>query len=110
MEINKIQSNKRFSDILDISIGKKNFRIDDLKRDYMSILCNSIVRRLQDKTQVFPLDKNDFIRTRLTHSLEVSTIAEQLGIMINQDNDNRYYYHRHDCGPDAHGCAIVCLS
>lgn len=86
MEINKIQSNKRFSDILDISIGKKNFRIDDLKRDYMSILCNSIVRRLQDKTQVFPLDKNDFIRTRLTHSLEVSTIAEQLGIMINQDN------------------------
>lgn len=32
----------------------------------------------QDKTQVFPLDKSDFIRTRLTHSIEVSTIAGSL--------------------------------
>ena len=33
----------------------------------------------------FPLDKSDFVRTRLTHSLEVSTIARQLGIMITQN-------------------------
>lgn len=37
---------------------------------------------LSADTQVFPLDKSDFVRTRLTHSLEVSTIARQLGIMI----------------------------
>lgn len=40
---------------------------------------------MQDKTQVFPLDKSDFIRTRLTHSIEVSTIARQLGIMISKN-------------------------
>lgn len=40
---------------------------------------------LSADTQVFPLDKSDFVRTRLTHSLEVSTIARQLGIMITQN-------------------------
>src|SRR5690606_35330018 len=37
------------------------------------------VRRLQDKAQVFPLQENDFTRTRLTHSLEVSALAKSLG-------------------------------
>ncbi len=44
---------------------------------------------MQDKTQVFPLDKSDFVRTRLTHSIEVSTIARQLGIMVSK-NTTRY--------------------
>lgn len=49
-------------------------------------IISSAFRRLQDKTQVFPLDKSDFVRTRLTHSVEVSTIARQLGIMITRNN------------------------
>ena len=36
--------------------------------DYSRITFSSPFRRLQDKTQVFPLEKNDFVRTRLTHS------------------------------------------
>lgn len=44
--------------------------------DYLKIVTNQAFRRLQDKTQVFPLDKNDFVRTRLTHSLEVSYFAK----------------------------------
>ena len=43
--------------------------------DYERIIPSSSLRRLQDKTQVFPLQENDFTRTRLTHSLEVSSIA-----------------------------------
>ncbi|MFR7442847.1 MAG: HD domain-containing protein [Sellimonas intestinalis] len=41
-------------------------------------------RRLQDKTQVFPLDQSDFVRTRLTHSLEVSSFAKSLGQNIGE--------------------------
>ncbi|HXI84556.1 MAG TPA: dNTP triphosphohydrolase [Verrucomicrobiae bacterium] len=48
------------------------------ERDYgRSVFCTS-VRRLQDKAQVFPLEPLDAVRTRLTHSLEVSTVARDL--------------------------------
>ena len=47
--------------------------------DYSRITFSSPFRRLQDKTQVFPLEKNDFVRTRLTHSIEVASIARSLG-------------------------------
>lgn len=59
-----------------------DYPISAFEKDYNKIVSSAAFRRLQDKTQVFPLDKNDFIRTRLTHSIEVSTIARQLGIMI----------------------------
>ena len=45
----------------------------EFEKDYHRIIGSASFRRLQDKTQVFPLDKSDFIRTRLTHSLEVSS-------------------------------------
>ena len=41
----------------------------EFEKDYHRIIGSASFRRLQDKTQVFPLDKSDFIRTRLTHSL-----------------------------------------
>lgn len=65
------------------------YPISELEKDYQSIISSSAFRRLQDKTQVFPLDKSDFVRTRLTHSIEVSTIARQLGIMITE-NTTKY--------------------
>ena len=44
-------------------------------------VCNCTgIRRLQDKAQVFPLEKGDYARTRLTHSIEVMSIAESLGV------------------------------
>ena len=43
----------------------------EFEKDYHRIIGSSAFRRLQDKTQVFPLDQSDFIRTRLTHSMEV---------------------------------------
>lgn len=65
------------------------YPIEDLEKDYKAIISSAAFRRLQDKTQVFPLDKSDFVRTRLTHSLEVATIARQLGIMITQKKEDR---------------------
>lgn len=61
------------------------YPINELEKDYQAIISSSAFRRLQDKTQVFPLDKSDFVRTRLTHSIEVSTIAKQLGKMATQN-------------------------
>ena len=51
----------------------------EFEKDYHRIIGSASFRRLQDKTQVFPLDKSDFIRTRLTHSMEVSSFAKSLG-------------------------------
>jgi dGTPase len=56
----------------------------EFEKDYHRIIGSASFRRLQDKTQVFPLDKSDFIRTRLTHSLEVSSFAKSLGQNIAQ--------------------------
>lgn len=54
----------------------------EIERDYDRILFSTPVRRLADKTQVFPLDKNDSVRTRLTHSHEVSNLARSIGTAL----------------------------
>ena len=51
----------------------------EFAKDYHRIISSASFRRLQDKTQVFPLDRGDFVRTRLTHSLEVSSFAGSIG-------------------------------
>lgn len=50
--------------------------------DYDRIIFSSAFRSLQDKTQVIPLSKTDFVHTRLTHSLEVSVVGRSLGRMV----------------------------
>ena len=52
----------------------------DFEGDFDRVTFSSSFRRLQDKTQVFPLESHDFIRTRLTHSCEVATKGRALGI------------------------------
>ncbi|WP_337236403.1 dGTP triphosphohydrolase [Proteus faecis] len=58
----------------------------ELERDYDRILFCAPTRRLADKTQVFPLEKNDSVRTRLTHSYEVSNLARSIGTKLAYDN------------------------
>lgn len=50
--------------------------------DYDRIIFSDSFRSLQDKTQVIPLSKTDFVHTRLTHSLEVSVVGRSLGRII----------------------------
>ncbi len=52
----------------------------EFARDYDRIVFSSAFRRLQDKTQVFPLARSDYVRTRLTHSLEVASVGRSLGM------------------------------
>lgn len=54
----------------------------EFHKDYHRIIGSASFRRLQDKAQVYPLRRGDFVRTRLTHSLEVSSFARSLGDMI----------------------------
>ena len=49
--------------------------------DYDRIIFSSAFRSLQDKTQIIPFSKTDFVHTRLTHSLEVSVVGRSLGRM-----------------------------
>jgi dGTPase len=52
------------------------------QRDFDRIIFSSAFRRLQDKTQVFPLPGNTFVHNRLTHSLEVSSVGRSLGHIV----------------------------
>ena len=54
----------------------------EFRKDYHRIIGSASFRRLQDKAQVYPLHRGDFVRTRLTHSLEVSSFAGSLGDTI----------------------------
>ena len=60
------------------------------------IFCSAF-RRLQDKTQVFPLADNDFVRTRLTHSLEVASVGRSLGARVGAE-----IVKRRGLAPDYH--------
>jgi dGTPase len=83
--------------------AQDNYLTDDgrsqFQRDYDRIVFCSAFRRLQDKTQVFPLPESDFVHTRLTHSLEVSCVGRSLGNIAGKIILERYpelkkdFYH-----------------
>ena len=54
------------------------------EQDYDRIIFSHPFRRLQDKTQVHPLPEHDFVHTRLTHSLEVSSVGRTLGKRVGE--------------------------
>lgn len=66
---------------IDVSADTTKGR-QQIERDYDRILFAAPTRRLADKTQVFPLDKNDSVRNRLTHSHEVANLARGIGMRL----------------------------
>lgn len=51
----------------------------EFQKDVDRIIFSSAFRRLQDKTQVMPMPDSDYVRSRLTHSIEVASVARSLG-------------------------------
>ena len=64
---------------------------EEIERDYDRILFCAPIRRLADKTQVFPMEANDSVRTRLTHSHEVSNLARSIGIRLAFNHRQRVF-------------------
>ena len=83
MKWEQLLSTKRQRSVTGTAGVKEDLR-SEFEKDYHRIIGSASFRRLQDKTQVFPLDKSDFIRTRLTHSLEVSSYGKSLGQNIGE--------------------------
>lgn len=62
----------------------------DFQRDFDRIVFSPAFRRLQNKTQVLPLPKSDFVRNRLTHSLETASVGRSLGVIVGQQIIKKY--------------------
>lgn len=61
---------------------------NEFQRDYDRLIFSSPFRRLQNKTQVFPLPAgNVFVHNRLTHSLEVASVGRSLGVNVSREID-----------------------
>jgi dGTPase len=84
------------------------------QRDFDRLIFSSAFRRLQNKTQVFPLPGTAFVHNRLTHSLEVASVGRSLGKMIGgrisevyKSNEEVYEFYRYEL---ANVIAAACLA
>ncbi|CAH0271614.1 deoxyguanosinetriphosphate triphosphohydrolase [Chryseobacterium sp. WG14] len=100
MNLNQIFTNQRTGNNPHTKASRTDFQ-----RDFDRIIFSSAFRRLQNKTQVFPLPGSVFVHNRLTHSLEVSSVGRSLGSIIgefiaedfknelSEDSKNFYLYN-----------------
>ena len=84
MNWEQLLSLKRYGDTQKRFRNKQNETRLGFEVDYDRIIFSDSFRSLQDKTQVIPLSKTDFVHTRLTHSLEVSVVARSLGRIVGE--------------------------
>ena len=85
MDWDKLFSSKRlggFSKSPDSRPGKATEGRSEFQKDFDRVVFSTEFRRLQNKTQVVPLPENDFVHTRLTHSLEASCVGRSLGKIV----------------------------
>lgn len=79
MDLNSIYTSQRTGNNPNTKVSRTDFQ-----RDFDRIIFSSAFRRLQNKTQVFPLPGSVFVHNRLTHSLEVSSVGRSLGSVIGE--------------------------
>lgn len=77
MNWQSLLSPRRFGDKAETELSSESR--SRFEQDYDRLIFSHPFRKLQDKTQVFPLPEDDFVHTRLTHSLEVSSVGRSLG-------------------------------
>jgi len=80
MNWNQLLSTKRFG--LEEYHEKRADDRSEFQRDYDRLILSAPFRRLQNKTQVFPLPGSVFVHNRLTHSLEVACVGRSLGVNV----------------------------
>src|ERR1051325_2482395 len=78
-----------------ISTSPETIR-NSFQRDYDRLIFSSAFRRLQNKTQVFPLPGAVFVHNRLTHSLEVASIGRSLGKTVGEALAAKYKHQGED--------------
>jgi dGTPase len=79
MDWNNLLTSKRLGKELEKKGGTGHEVRSQFQRDYDRIIFSSAFRRLQNKTQVFPLPGRVFVHNRLTHTLEVASVGRSLG-------------------------------
>ncbi|NDV46410.1 deoxyguanosinetriphosphate triphosphohydrolase [Paludibacter sp. 221] len=88
MNWNQLLSTKRFG--LEAYHENREDDRTEFQRDYDRLIFSAPFRRLQNKTQVFPLPGSVFVHNRLTHSLEVACVGRSLGASVGQMLDKKY--------------------
>ena len=91
MDLNTIFTNQRTGNNPHTKASRTDFQ-----RDFDRIIFSSAFRRLQNKTQVFPLPGSVFVHNRLTHSLEVSSVGRSLGSIIGEFIHDHFIYDLND--------------
>ncbi len=79
IDLNKLYSDKRTGVN---SVSTYSDPRTEYQRDFDRIIFSSSFRRLQNKTQVFPLPGSVFVHNRLTHSLEVASVGRSIGTLV----------------------------
>lgn len=85
--------------------GEGTLARSEFERDYDRLVFSPPFRRLQNKTQVFPLPRNIFVHNRLTHSLEVSCLGRSLGNIVGQELAQRHRQYAEQ--PDWSGISSI---
>ena len=88
MNWQQLISNKRFG-LEEIHAMRKDDR-SEFQRDFDRLIFSAPFRRLQNKTQVFPLPGSIFVHNRLTHSLEVSSVGKSLAREVSKQLREKY--------------------
>lgn len=88
MNWQRLLSAKRFG--MEKYHDEKEHNRTDFQRDYDRLIFSSPFRRLQNKTQVFPLPGSVFVHNRLTHSIEVSSVGRSLGDIVGRELKKKY--------------------